>query len=516
MSRPPSARAPWTAAAAGAAAVGTALSCAPWVVQHAWLVEKHGPLGYAARLGGLVLAAAALGVLALAAWRGRPGARASGASARWTFAALVAAWAAYLALNPELRRRELAAFSAYALGLVALGHLAAGRAGTWSGARRRAARGLELLAFTLAATLVGGELALRAWGYLAPRPLLAQDFVDYSAWVENERRPPGWVHFGFPCNAHGNYDTDVPDEPRRDPLVVSIGDSFSLGVVPHAFHFTTVAERELGRGEVYNVGVPGAGPPHYLYLLHTQALPLAPDAIVVHLFLGNDVTAPGQPPARLSGLETWFTRDKLMLLAVPERLARLRAARRASGDPARPAGAVVEPGVPARRLETVAECLAEYPYLADPLLEEPTFRPAGAFLAIERKRAREACGPEADYEGILDSLDRLVAAAGDTPFGFVLIPDEFQVDDELWRDVSAGRGAFERFKPQRVVGEWCARRGVPVLDLLPVLRSQEPLADGRPHLYHLRDTHFNARGNEVAGRSLAGFVEELLAARRPR
>jgi hypothetical protein len=53
-------------------------------------------------------------------------------------------------------------------------------------------------------------------------------------------------------------------------------------------------------------------------------------------------------------------------------------------------------------------------------------------------------------------------------------------------------------------------RGIAALDLLPRLRAQEPLPDGRRHLYHLRDTHFNARGNEAAGAALAELVEACL------
>jgi hypothetical protein len=37
------------------------------------------------------------------------------------------------------------------------------------------------------------------------------------------------------------------------------------------------------------------------------------------------------------------------------------------------------------------------------------------------------------------------------------------------------------------------------------------MEDGRRHLYHLQDTHFNARGNEIAGRALARFVDSLLS-----
>ena len=42
------------------------------------------------------------------------------------------------------------------------------------------------------------------------------------------------------------------------------------------------------------------------------------------------------------------------------------------------------------------------------------------------------------------------------------------------------------------------------------MRAVPKEADGRRHLYHLRDTHWNARGNELAGEALAKFVVPLL------
>jgi hypothetical protein len=69
-----------------------------------------------------------------------------------------------------------------------------------------------------------------------------------------------------------------------------------------------------------------------------------------------------------------------------------------------------------------------------------------------------------------------------------------------------GGERLERDLPQRVLAEWLSEQGIPYLDLLPILRAVPPLPDGRRHLYHLRDTHFNARGNDVAGRALAAFL----------
>ena len=58
---------------------------------------------------------------------------------------------------------------------------------------------------------------------------------------------------------------------------------------------------------------------------------------------------------------------------------------------------------------------------------------------------------------------------------------------------------------------WLEAQGIPNLALLPILRSVVPLPDGQRHLYHLQDTHFNARGNDVAGKAMADFIREHFA-----
>ena len=94
----------------------------------------------------------------------------------------------------------------------------------------------------------------------------------------------------------------------------------------------------------------------------------------------------------------------------------------------------------------------------------------------------------------------------------MLIPDEFQLDDELWRAVEQAAGVeLQRDRAQDLIKAGLVERDIACLDLLPVLRAAPALDDGKRHLYHLRDTHFNARGNRVVGEALATFLEALLA-----
>lgn len=142
-------------------------------------------------------------------------------------------------------------------------------------------------------------------------------------------------------------------------------------------------------------------------------------------------------------------------------------------------------------------------------------------MEIEADQAERVCLPPApdavlNYSVSFETLQALLDAAGRIPLVVMLIPDEFQVEDELWAQIVRAKAGqnLSRFLPQQVLRKWLDSRGVAYLDLLPTLRAQEPLADGRRHLYHRFNTHFNVRGNRVAGEALAGFVAEHLAKQR--
>ena len=121
-------------------------------------------------------------------------------------------------------------------------------------------------------------------------------------------------------NSHGDYDDEPALRRKEHPLIISIGDSFSAGVVPHDDHFTTVAERILrGGADVYNLGVAGIDPRGYLYLLQREALPRHPDILLVNLFIGNDVE--GKSGRRV--MSAFLDRSNLLIYQVPRRLLRI-------------------------------------------------------------------------------------------------------------------------------------------------------------------------------------------------
>lgn len=432
--------------------------------------------------------------------------------ARVFFYAAIAATVVLVASDLEPRLTTAAATVSAVFGVHSIAVLTA----PWAARHLRAKllRGADILCMNLCILLVAAEVGLRAVARASHSPLLERMDLDVRRRLETFGLPPGYDYFGFAINSHGFHDTEFVPKGILDDrfLVASIGDSFAVGVVPHAYHFTTLCESIVPGCEVYNIGCPTAGPWDYLYWIETVARWVNADLIVVHLFVGNDVKESER--RKETPLDRWMPqRHNCYAWFVPARILSVRRGAENAENAGMPSG--IAPGtitamrgVPLRDPAVVKHTM---PWLDDPLLERPTFSDE-AFLTIERERARLACGLDASlYDSLFESLDAMAAAAGSVPLAFVLIPDEFQVDDDLWARVAAALPGerLERDRPQREIGQYLDARGIPYVDLLPLLRSVDPFPDRSRHLYHLRDTHFNARGNRVAASGLAQLVRRF-------
>jgi hypothetical protein len=242
-------------------------------------------------------------------------------------------------------------------------------------------------------------------------------------------------------------------------------------------------------------GVPGWHGGNQAGWLEGAGLGLRPDAVVVNFFVGNDVTGLAVKSRVIRGtlypttspqpLRHWLRQSVLFLLFETQVL---RPLRNLGAD---------EP--PAGRPPDTAPVDADYLYIASQYL--PVFR-------------RETTGPMADLweqaEGHLERIDALCRAAR-VPWLLVLVPDEMQVDEAVRRQVLArldlSPRAYDFTAPQRRLAAFAVEHGVPVLDLLPVLKEADA-REGRQYVPN--DTHWNEKGNATAGRALAGALAPLL------
>ena len=424
---------------------------------------------------------------------------------RWLFVVAVLGWLLFLWLVQPFQRIWFDLSLGVAAGSWALVLLVVRAAAP---RQARALRAVDFSAFSLCAAALGLELSLRVWAELWPAPLNARPGAGQGELVERYRLDPGHVRFGFACNSRGFYDDEFrrKESEEEPPLVVAIGDSFNIGTVPHAWHFTSILE-ELTGWRVENIGVPGIGPPEYLSLLLDEALPLNPDQILIGLFVGNDLDVADvledQPDARL---RAWLQRDQVLLFLVPGRVARIRMERARVGESG---GDIIagRTGRPPDRDMDRGRASQAFPWVLDPALEERTLSQE-TFLQLETERALTICAQDPPSIELFEkTMLAAKRAAPATPLRVMLIPDEFQVEDTLWETVLARAGRpLDRTRPQRLISDWLEEEGIPCLDLLPVLRRVPPMPDGKRHLYHEQDTHFNARGNRVAAEALAEFL----------
>jgi lysophospholipase L1-like esterase len=359
-----------------------------------------------------------------------------------------------------------------------------------AGLSPRGARALDLAAWSLLSSLLAVEVGLRLWGALGDPP----PWLDLSPDPVRYRLDPEREWLGTRPNSHGFYDQEFA--PVKTPGVVrvaALGDSYTVGMVPFRQGYLRRVEAALrGAVEVLNLGVVHTAVPEYEQVLRTEALPLAPDLVLVGLYVGNDVRRdPPRGPFSSAGSKAVMAARVLALLwgaGGPYR----------QSLPTEVVYAHAEPEEPVERpILSVEAHLDGARKHAERLLREP-----------RDERMREAWR---DTEAALRQLVATCREVG-VPIVATIAPDEIQVDDALFERVVEASGErredFDRDYPNRRLSALLASLDVPVLDLTPALRAAETLAP----TYHQRGVHWNAHGNAAAADAVAGWLAARIAA----
>lgn len=334
--------------------------------------------------------------------------------------------------------------------------------------------------------------------------LLALTTLGYS---------PGRESHGFVLNSRGFRTHEYAFARAPGLRIVALGDSFTFGAVPYQDTWPVRLESRLeqhlgersGRApvEVLSLGVPGVGPEFYLRLWELEGLRLRPDLVVLGFFVGNDLIeeagheldASPHGPLLEHSLLVRAVRNGVRILRT-RRLFDLD--RLGGGVTAAPAGAEVGVELP------------DFAATFDPL--RPTF-PEDFYLDLEWSRLAICRREERDFllarltkvRQVLGELHQSVRAVG-AELVVLLIPDEFQVDDDLLERLLEKRGyppdRLALGYPQRRLKDFFDRFGWRYLDVLPAFRKRAPAE----RLYRVQDSHWNAAGNELGAALLAEYL----------
>lgn len=393
--------------------------------------------------------------------------------------------------------------------------------------------GLVLFGLFLAAA--AGEIALRVYSAVAPDPPGSAYVRDRHAGYRLRPDPPEQVRSpeSDHINALGFRDREHPiEKPRGAYRILGIGDSFVYGAVPLEQNFLRVAEACLApvfqpdslQVEMVLMGVGGYTPENELGLFKSLGLDLDPDHLVLNFFVGNDVGGlcmrgeVWHGRVYYVGSPVWWRnllrQSKLFVLSEKVFLTRIklawqmarfekkaRSVRGAAGPGAARDSAGAGPDSSAGPGAAV-DLSPVYLRIQDQRLPVFEVNPPGFMEALWRRAERS-----------LIEFDRVCRERG-VSWTLLVIPDELQVDpevrDALLRALGRPASRYDFDAPQRRIAAFAERHGIPVLDLLPAMRAAHRPGD---RLYKPNDTHWNERGNLLAGETLAERLARDLAGR---
>ncbi|MBI4514435.1 MAG: SGNH/GDSL hydrolase family protein [Deltaproteobacteria bacterium] len=333
------------------------------------------------------------------------------------------------------------------------------------------------LLFGVAVSLIVGEVSLY---WLTPmEEFLPKDIVTKDAEL-GFRMVPNYVGtmvvkenatpFSLPLltNSWGLRDREYGERPAGGMRVYVIGDSMIFGYgVPVEQTFTRFLEKslqqQLGRPiEAVNGGVPGYGTGEELGFFERTADTVKPDVVLLAFNVFNDVdeninfTAAAHKASRLPSwldeVRLWLRQRSQLYLLVRRYKAAARTERILQVHRVEPPARIV------KGLATTEDLLARFAQ---------------------------------------------AAASRGVRFAVVLIPNYRQVFPTVWAQMVAKQGqAAAAFDPQQPNARLTAAlhaRGIPVIDLLPVLRAHVDDA-----LYY--SVHWKAPGHELVAKTVADFM----------
>lgn len=301
-------------------------------------------------------------------------------------------------------------------------------------------------------------------------------------------------------------------KPEKEFRILEFGDSFCHTIVQYPASYHGVAGDILTRvvpGRAFrlvNFGEPSASFYQYLKSMAHWMDQVAGDAVVVNVFLGNDITdvAFGDVPDD-TAINRVFGNNFVEVQTGRKRLA---AVPHAFGlrmlDYAYAYALVYREG------HYVLRDIPEpYTFALGPMEEKNFFRTARRHLLAGEPLQ---CASLARGWRALADLARglaLVQRTKGLKVAIMLSPAEIMVNDALWQKTIEREGLdpknFDRNLPNDLARHIIAEAAphLPVLDLTPVFRCAAARGDTD---YYPSETHWNVEGNRLAGEALARFA----------
>lgn len=284
--------------------------------------------------------------------------------------------------------------------------------------------------------------------------------------------------------------------------VLVIGDSFTFGwgvnddqTYPAVLQRLLEARAPSQRIEVINAGFAACYSPdtYYLYLKR-DGLALEPDAIVVGLFVGNDLDSD------FAFENEWVEKDAAGL---PLRIRNVNY--QVLDHFLIPSRIPLRYRTPVLSRSHVFQGMFDVWWELSPRIKSwlpgvTVYAQTGAEEQVPYNyRLRYADRTEEVFTRVrtlLRAMHQLASQHG-IPIYFMVIPDRVQLSPDAYAGLPA-----DLAKPQKELARFFDSEGMKYLDLLPAFRERS----GGPLLYLPRDGHFSIEGNQAAAERLADYL----------
>ncbi|MGL6283174.1 MAG: SGNH/GDSL hydrolase family protein [Microcoleaceae cyanobacterium] len=347
-------------------------------------------------------------------------------------------------------------------------------------------------ALITAITFALTEITFRIYHRLNP------SFMFYDTSYNRWRGKPHAEDYTFQLNSSGFKDLEFSTKKDKNTLrIVSLGDSFSYGVVPYEYNYLTVLEdnlnqfnqldnspKKINKIEVYNMGIIGTGPKDYLSLLVNEGLSYKPDLITVGFYLGNDFI-----DNRITAKERKVLKNNDSYVVTF-----LQGLIKIHGN--------FKGHIHFKKDSQYAD-------------QEATFAD-GTYLEMLREKSmifiKNPVDPSFFQQAFHDALSDLikikeVANYQKIPLVVIIIPDEIQVN-QRWQqavinDYNVESNTFDFQLPNKLLAEALTKNNIDYVDLTDDFKETQV----KMPLYKLNDTHWNIAGNKLA----ADIITEYLS-----
>lgn len=346
-----------------------------------------------------------------------------------------------------------------------------------------------------------------------PDPLLGARLIpgSHGWWTQEERE------FVIPVSINSQGQHDVERNPAKAPgtvRVLILGDSFAEALhVPLGKGFPKVLERALNRNaggrpiEVINAGVSGYGTASETLYFESKGWRYEPDIVLLAFYPGNDIR--NNSPTLEDAFKPVYGEDGRLDRVQPTKVAgeanRGWLGRSAAYRFLRQLVLVRQPGV-GRVLVKLGLMRPE----AIRAVVEDDGIPVG-FGMYEVPTPAVWSDAWQRTESLLDRLKRGVEERG-ARLAIAIVTAREQIYADSWQEILQAHPSMQQLRwdtsePQHWVQQWCARRGVPCLDLADTFLRRAS-SDG-PMLHYRHDGHWTEAGHELGGTLIAEFLQHM-------